>query len=190
MTAANVPSVFVRPDNFALDGVTSPGVVHFSGAALKRTFDKRKGYGTSGATSVYSGDDLSEFTATLTFWDWDGGQRDEWLAFAQSVLVKPPAAKGAKTTQPRAQSLIHWQINDPPVSIVAVNVLEVGQPDTSDETGLVTVAVKFQAYRAPVAALGKPTGVPPVSKKPTAQDEADKQITALVGQLKTEVAKG
>lgn len=183
---------FTRPDYLVLDGIRSPGVVTVSGGALKRQWDKRKGYGTTGATLVYTGDDLSDFDATFTFWQWDDGQRDEWLAFAKAVLVKPPTAKGAKTVSPKAQRIEYWQLNDPPVSITSVVVVDVGQPDTSDETGLVTVKVKFSQYRAPSAALGKPKGtnVPAVKKKPpTAQDQQDLQIQALMKQLQTEVAK-
>ena len=184
---------FFRPDYIVLDGVKSPGVVEISGAALKRKWDKRKGYGTTGGTLVYAGDDLSDFDATFTFWQWDDGQKEEWQAFAQAVLVKPPAAKGAKSVQPKAQRIEHWQVNDPPVSITSVVVSEVGQPDTKDETGIVTVKVKFSQYRAPAAALGKPNGtsVPAVKKKPpTALDQQDLQIQALMKQLQTEVARG
>lgn len=190
MAAVATTGKFVRPNTFKLDGVESPGICRFSGAALKRKYDTRAGYGTSGATDVYAGDDVSEFQCVLTFNDWDHGQRDEWLDFARQVFVKPPNTKG--TTQPKAQRLEYWEVNDPPVSITAVNVVEVGQPDTSDDTGLVRVTIKFKQYRPPKSGLGKPTGVNVPGKKnqPTAQDAADQQIAALVQQLKTEVAKG
>lgn len=190
---AAIPGPFTLTDFVVIDGLQSPGVARISGAALKRTFDKRKGYGNTGATSIYTGKDLTEFDVTFEFRNWKGGDRDDWIDFAKRVFVQEPTTKkGTKTSAaPKALRFEHWQINDPPISVTAVNVLEVGQPDTTDETGLVTVKVKFQEYRPASSGLGKPTGtkVPGVTKQPTAQDAADLQIQALVKTLKEEVAK-
>lgn len=177
---------FQFQDYVVIDGVKSPGVAVITGASLTRSWDKRKGYGTTGATLVYTGEDLAEFTIEFQFWDWLGGQRDEWVTFAKDVLVKPPTGKFPR--YPKAQQIKHWQLNDPPISISAVVVKKVGQPE-QDETGLVTVKVDFSQYRAPKAAIGQVTVPAPKKAPPTAQDEADRQIQALTQQFLTEAAK-
>ena len=163
----------------------SPGVATVSGAALTRTWDKRKGYGTTGASLVYSGEDLGEFAVTFEFWDWPT-QRAAWIDFAKRVLVKEPTG-----SSPKALRIEHWQLNDPPVSIDSVVVKKVGQPE-QDDYGLVTVKVDFSQFRSPKAALGKPTStkVPGTKKKqPTAKDAADEQIEKLTKQFKEELAE-
>lgn len=181
---AQVPP-FRLSNTVIIDGVESPGVARISGAAMRRTYDKRKGYGTTGATSVYTGGDLSEFDITFEFRNWRDGDRDLWIAFAKRVFVQEPTPKGTKTVSPKALRIQAWQLNDPPVSITSVNVLEVGQPVTDDETGLVTIKVKFQQFRKPTPGLGKPTAtkVPGVNRQPTAQDALDLQIQQAIKEL-------
>jgi len=170
-------------DYVVIDGVQSPGVAVISGASLTRTWDKRKGYGVTGATLVYMGEDLAEFTIAFQFWDWIGGQRDEWVQFSKDVLVKQPKGK-----TPTALQIKHWQLNDPPLSIDAVVVKKIGQPE-QDDTALVTVKVDFQQFRPFKFGFGKVNVPAPKKAPPTAQDAADLQIQQLTKQFLDEAAK-
>lgn len=182
----SISDVVTDPLDFVrMNGAKTPGVARVAGAALRRTFDKRKGFATSGGSFVYTGEDPGSFTVTLEFWAWWGGQEKEWIEFAKRVLVKEP--KGT----PKAYAVEHPHLNAPPVSIDAAELEEVSQPKI-DDTGLVSVEMKFHQYRPPTPALGKANGTSKKSsgsgsssKKPapTAKDAADEQIEKLLKQL-------
>jgi len=172
-----------RSDVVILGGLQTPGRAVVKGFGSPRMWDKRKGYGTSGATLVYTGDDLSKGSIVVTIWT--GDQYEAWLSFAGQVLVKPP--KGAR---PKALPIEYPTINAPPISITAVVVEDV-TPFEQDEQGEWTCEIKLEQYRAPMPALGKPNGAIPPAKKttPTAQDAADVEIQKLMKQFGDELAK-
>lgn len=135
-------------DFIMLDGVRSPGRATIVNAGIVRTWDKRKGFGYSGATLVYTGDDLSEFDVILDIWD--DLQWAEWLPFAL-MLKKPPVGP------PRKQTIGHPILTRDPLKIETVVLTKATQWKRNNETGLWTCTLSFSEYRAPLPAVGKPT---------------------------------
>lgn len=165
---------FPAQDYIVLSGEKSPGRATVKAPNSPRTWDKRKGYGTSGASLVYTGDDLSEFDVEIVLWK--KSQFAEWKSFAKKCLEKPP--KGAR---PKALKIEHPVVNASPWLIDEVVVKDVlGFEDTSDD-GLWQGTIQFIQYRAPLPALGKPKQAIPgaAAKIPTAQDAADLEIQKL-----------
>lgn len=161
-------------DVILLDGVPSPGVATIVGAGSPRTWDKKKGWGYSGATLVYTGADLSDFDVILTIWQKTGLQWAQWEAFAL-VLDLAPVGVLAKS-----KSIVHPVLNRAPLSITSVVIRDVGQWEQS-KTGLWTCRIGMTAYRAPMPALGKPNGTIPASGA-IAPFAADPEIEALMKQ--------
>lgn len=160
-----------------LDGVRSPGLAIVKNAKLVRTWDKRKGYGYSGATLVYTGDDLSEFDVELQIWD--DTQWAEWLPFAL-MLKKPPVGP------PRKQSIKHPVLTRDPLKIDTVVLLEAGQWTKNIATGLWTCTLRFSEYRAPLPAVGKPTPEIPGANLVVAPPSAfEVQMQALLAQAQS-----
>lgn len=169
---------FPAQDFIILGGQTSPGRATVVNAGSPRTYDKRKGYGFSGATLIFTGDDLNEFDVLIDLWLPD--QFRVWDDFAKKTLEKPPIGQ-----RPKALDIKHPVLNRSPTKITSVVVLDVLGPEV-DEDGLWTYRIKFSAFRAPLPALGKPNAsIPSVTPKvPTAQDEAEKKIQQLLAQQK------
>lgn len=156
-------------------------------------WDQRKGYGSSGASSVFAGEDLSKGSLVVTAWDKPAVWTSAWEAFARKVLVKEPTGAA-----PKALAIVHPVVNAPPLNITSVNRIDVTQWE-QDDTGLWTCEIKLERFSLPKAGLGAPNGtgpagskggVPPTKPKvPTAQDAADQKIQELVTQFKQELAK-
>ena len=172
---------FPVQDFVLLGGEKPPGRSYPMGAGSPRTWDKRKGYGFSGATLVFTGDDLSQFEIVVECWLQD--HFFEWDEFARKVLVKPPTGK-----RPTALDIAHPLVNGPPLLITSVVVLDVTQWEQDDDN-LWTRSISVSAFRAPQPALGKPNAaIPGVPKKvPTAADEMDAKIQAKLAETR---AKG
>jgi hypothetical protein len=162
-------------DYIVLGGVRSPGRATVLGAGSPRKWDKQQGYGVSGATLAFTGDDLSEFDVVIDLWE-DSHWR-EWGAFAKVLASRP---KGRFSPE-GAFTIVHPVLNRTPISISSVVVLDAGGFEQND-TGLWTTRIKFSAYRKPRVALGKPNAAIPgvAGKTATAQDAADRQIAALL----------
>ncbi len=158
-----------------LGGVSTPGIAEVTGAALVRSWDVRKGYGTSGATTVYTGDQPAKFSLKLTFWLAD--QVDAYND--QIVPLLEAAPKGAK----KALDFYHPAASERPQNIRAVVVEDVGQLVQSGD-GLWTVEIKLLQYRAPKAAIGKPAGAAGNKATTPAPSAADNMIAKLTDQLK------
>lgn len=179
-----------RADSILLAGVRSPGVCTVMNAGSPRTWDKRKGYGYSGATLVYTGDDLSEFDVVIDIWD-DTEFDTTWKPF--SKLLEKVQNGGASTlvsgpfvavNRPKALSIVHPQLNASPIKITDVVVLDASQWD-QDDYGLWTMRVKFSAFRAPLPMLARPAASIPaaINKPPVAVTAADIMQQKLSAQL-------
>lgn len=165
------------PDEFdyiILAGKMSPGLCDVSGAASPRDWDVRKGYGLSGATVVYTGDGLAEFTVRLFLWE-----STHFQAYSTwKTLIK----KTAPNVKPRAMDIQHPYLADLEItSVVVADTLQMQQPTP----GLWTKDIKFKQYKKPLPQISKPTDNS-MSKpnEPIAQTDAEKQIAALVAQVK------
>lgn len=178
MTAA-APTSFVSPfDNPALwDAILladqeSPGIADVAGAGSPRTWDERKGQGMSGATLVYTGDGLAEFTVVLSLTT--PQHIDGWNTW--KLLV----AKTPRGVQPKALDIYHPALAD--LGIKSVVVLDVSSLDKDGDTGGQKVTIKFKSQQKPVPAAGKADSSYSKPGQPTAQDENQKQIVALQAQ--------
>lgn len=172
---------FPQQDYVFIGGAQSPGKAEISGGNLARIWDKRKGYGFSGAYLVYLGTDLAEFDITFTLWD--PSQVGDWLDFVfQSKIAAPPKAP----LFPGALDIKHPVLNLWPLQISSVVVTKCGQFD-QDDYGLWQCTISFQEFRAPMPALSKPKksipAVPPPT--PTAEDAFDIEMADKLAKLQS-----
>lgn len=164
-------------DFILLGGFKSPGLCDVSGAGSPRKWEQRVGYGMGGATSVFLGNQLSEFSVKFRLYgdpkvpdpDWEA-----WNSFEAAVLQRPPAGAGGK-----ARSLDIWHPVLERLKIKSVGVTDVGQPYQSDD-GEWTIEVKFIQYSKPRIQLAKPDGS---KDSPQPKDENERRIADLAGQF-------
>lgn len=166
-------------DWVSIGGQKSPGIATVKGGASLRDWEQRKGYGLSGASSVYTGDSLSDFEIEFKIWDnadLRGSMFTEWYLFAQ-VLRKVPRGK-----RPKSFTIFHPMLAE--VGITRAVVTKVGQ-FSQDKDGIFTKTVNFLEYREPTPILAKPKGAIPNAAEPPADatSAADLQIQALRAQL-------
>lgn len=158
-------------DFILLNGEKSPGVCTVTGAGSPRTYDKQKGWGFSGATLIYTGDDLSDFDVLIALWE--KSHWGEWNKFAR-LLEKAPTG-----IRPKALDIVHPQLNRSPLKITQVVIRDVTQFDQS-KTGLWTCRIPFTSWRAPKKALGKPDGTIPKAGTGILDFSGDPQIAELM----------
>lgn len=163
---SNVLSFANRPprqDYIIIGGHKSPGVCEFARPAEQpRNWDIRKGYGYSGAFTVFTGTGLAKFSVLFKLWDDPQtpttSQWSDWAAFAKAVLTDPIPGM-----RPKALTIQHPTLSTPPLSITAVVVTNVTS-FVQDELGLWTCTVDFLEFRSPVQELGKPdAAIPPLA---------------------------
>jgi hypothetical protein len=130
MTTTGNPERFLRPildygilipgdrdgrtkgDAIQIGADYSPGKCDVRNPSSPRKWDKRSGWGLTGATVVYIGDDLSEFS--VDFYLWTQPQQSDWDGFYSKWLNKPyrTPALGAplSATQAKANDVAQQQI--------------------------------------------------------------------------------
>ena len=169
---------FPDVDWVVLDNRIPPGTSYPTGSGSPRKWDKRAGYGISGAFLVYTGADLSEFEVHVTIWTEE--HWTEWLEFS-TVLEKPKQG-----TKPKAIPIVHPLVNRPPIRITEVVVEDVSQFEPDETRELWTCVIKLSAWKGPEKMLARPSAAIPGANLavPTAQDAADRQIQALVEEAK------
>ncbi len=158
-------------DFVILGGEKSPGRATVTGAGSPRKWDKQSGFGFSGASLIFLGEDLSDFDLLIDLWE-----PEHWVAwnsFAR-VLEKPPIGVRAK-----ALEIVHPLINRSPIKITQVVIRDVTQFEQSD-TGLWTARIPLTAFRAPKPALGKPNGSIANANNPISDFSDDPAIAALM----------
>jgi len=135
-----------------LAGVTSPGHVTLSGAALKNRWEEKAGDGQDGDTSTLKGRANAHFTCTFELWDEPSRGIDHfagWDAFLPmlhaSTAVEPLAAL----------DIYHPDLAR--LKIGAVQVEEIGQLK-HDGIGGATVELKLLEFRPPKPKSGTPGG--------------------------------
>lgn len=158
-------------DFILLAGQKSPGRATVTSAGSPRTWDKQKGWGFSGATLIYTGDDLPDFDVVVDLWD--QSHWTQWNSFAR-VLEKSPTG-----IKPKALEIIHPLLNRAPLKITQVVIRDVTQFEQSAK-GLWTCRIQLTAFRAPKAALGKPNGSIPRAGTGILDFSSDPQIAALM----------
>ena len=162
-------------DYVLLASQKTPGIATVEGFGSPRKWDERKGYGTSGTTIVYTGDDLSKGSVKIKLYTpqhWS-----DWYTF-KPIVDKPP--KGAK---PKAIDIWHPHLQD--LGVTSVVVEDLIQPiQTAD--GEWTIEIKLIQYRAPKPAIAVPSGSttkPPAAETPSPADKMIADLTNQVNQL-------
>lgn len=165
-------------DFIILGGEASPGKAIVGAAGSPRQWEKRAGYGFSGAWLFYTGDGLATFDVGIQLWKPE--HFDQWGDFARKVLVKPP-----RGTRPKALGISHPLLDLDPWNITEVVVEDVTTFE-DDGFGLYSGKIKFTQWRAPLPILGKPNrAIPAIAKaQPTAVDKEEENIARLREQLK------
>lgn len=171
-------------DYAVLGGIPTPGLCIIKGASKVLGWDKRKGQGTSGASTVYTGDELTEFSMRLELYPGVRGLdlRTQLDVIDQELLPVLAAASSGKS----AVDFYHPAVADPPVDVRAVVPVDLGQLE--QEGDLWTWTVKFLQFKKPKPAIGKPSASKSkggTSKdQTTAKDAIDEEIEALTKQVK------
>lgn len=165
-----------RQDFILLAGLRSPGQATVTKAGAPRKWDERTGYATSGAWLIFMGSRLTNFDVVLEMTDDDTDWLDEQKFMA--LLETPPIGQRATSYQ-----IIHPALNRAPVRVTSAVVLDASQWE-QDDLGLWTMRINFQAFRAPLPAIGKPTAsIHDAAKKvPTVRDARDEKIQRLMQQ--------
>lgn len=160
-------------DYIVLGGLKSPGRARIVNAADPRKWDKRVGYGLSGAYLVYVSDELPTFSVMIDLTT--AADFVAWIAFA-AILEKPK--KGVRPS--KALGIQHPLLALPPLRITEVVVADVSQ-FVLDEFGMYTCEIKLIRWGKPQPILTKPTAaIPGVAKAvPDAKDAGDRAILAL-----------
>jgi hypothetical protein len=144
------------------------GYVKIVGAGAPRVLDIRAGHGQTGATVLYKGETLSEFS--IDFYLVETSDWDEWFDF-RPVLAKPPVGAAAK-----ALPVYHPYLAT--LGIDAILVMDEGQPEEVDETGLHKVSVKVVQWKKPTPTIGLPKGASQ-TEFPTPQTAGEKKLQQL-----------
>ncbi len=188
----------VEGDSFRIGGDWCPGIAIARKASDPRKWDKRAGYGISGATLVYMGDDLSAFSIDVSIWTQT--QMNEWKTFFGKYLKKPAPPKidpksafaAPPVAIPKALGLYNPRLAMLGISTVVVE--DVTQFEQVGD-GIEGCTIDVQVYRAPLPILVKPNGkIPDVNGKgPDAKDEAERLIKeklAKIDALEKNLANG
>ncbi|MEZ4375506.1 MAG: hypothetical protein R3B07_32140 [Polyangiaceae bacterium] len=188
MTAVDVEDDPVVWDRAVLGGHGTPGHITVSGGAASYNWDAKAGTGKSGATTVFTGDDLTEITVRLEFADGIRGlsakeQRREWFDVIVPILQRSADGK-------TAIEFYHPAVSEPPINLTAVVTKKIGQLQI-EENGLTWVEFTLLKYVKPKP---KPAGKPAGAKAnaygpPTAQEQHDAEIEKLTGYV-NEAAAG
>jgi hypothetical protein len=159
-------------DYILLAGQQSPGLVEVVGASSPREWDKRKGYGVSGAYSVFIGQDLSEFAVRLRF-----STALHWAEWAtwKKLVDKLPKKRFGSGKDSGMLDIWHPVLED--VGIKAVGVADRKAPEQTAD-GEWTIEIKFIEFRRPKLSLAKPEGA-----AATPVDPVDEKIGGLLKQL-------
>lgn len=152
----------------------SPGRATISGAALSRKLDTPGGFGVTGSSTNYLGDELTEFDVEISLWE--DSHWFEWTNFAP-ILAKPPKGILAKSLK-----IIHPILNRPPWLIDSANVKKVSQWDQSPK-GLWTCRITMLEWRKPVPAFGKPNGTIPAAGTGILDFSKDPKIAELMAKI-------
>lgn len=168
-----------NPVNSALlGGEIVPGRSWPEGAALKRLWAERNGFGFDGAGLVYGGSRaLIEFDLVVelaTTADWNA-----WHRFKSVVLATP--------TRGRPQALDFWHPFTEDLSIGSVVVTSVSQLTPSGGTGLYLVKIGLRRYFRPVPRVVR--AEESQGDKNQTKDPYDQEIDRLTDAVLAEAAR-
>lgn len=171
MSVADLLSSPPEQDFIILAALKSPGRAYIKNAGSPRDWDIRKGYGFSGASVVFTGNNLAKFEVDIELWlpsHWI-----DWAPFSK-LLVKPNGLLPIV-----GLGISHPLLSLTPLSIASVVIEDVSQFEEQDE-GSWICTIKFLEYKKPLPALKKPIAAIPAASKalPTATDAVDAELLA------------
>jgi hypothetical protein len=166
-------------DYVLLAGKRSPGLCEIVGAGSPRDWDVRKGYGTSGAFSVFTGANLAHFSIMLRLYtrqDWA-----DWYAW-KPLVDKLPKRRFSNGKDSGALDIQHPILAA--LGIKAIGVENVGQPVQTDH-GEWTIEIKAIEFRRPKFSLAKPEGATATPVDPV-EEQIIKPLTEQLQRLASE----
>lgn len=168
-------------DSFKIGGDWCPGRCTPRKAGDPRIWEKRKGWGFTGATALFTGNDLAEFEIDVEWWM--QRQVNEFKVFFKKYLEKPPPK-----TRPKALG-----IYQPTLAFIGINALVVTNalaPFEVDELGGWGTTISVMVFRPPTPMLALPSGaIPAVQNNPTAKDRNEQIILEKQNELKNLMRK-
>lgn len=164
-----------------VNGITSPGKAIITGANVKWKYDVKSAYGLEGATTVFHGRDISNFTLTISLW-----AAVHFLQWAWFVKMLEPPTPGI----PLVVEMKHPALTA--ADIKAVVVKELGQLERQSN-GLWTSSIQCMEWRPPPKkpALVKPRGSIPgveAGKVIPPKTEADIALAAAIPRMEAAYA--
>lgn len=157
-----------------VNGVQSPGRAQLTGVKVPYKYDIQQSYGMSGATTIFRGRGIVQFTLTITMWE-----RAHFIAWPLfSKLLEPPSL-----FKPLLVEMRHPLLSAADVKGVAVESM--GQPERQTN-GCWIATINLIEFRPPQQALVKPKGAIPSPEKgaPIApKTEADLALVAANAQF-------
>lgn len=155
-------------------GKQMPGLVSFPAPGTSpRKWDERNGVGLSGATIVFTGLGVANFTTRLTL-----------ISSAEFALwedVKDLVAPPPQGQRPKIVDVVHPLLQEVGIRAAGVEDRVMFQPE--DETGSWFVDIKWKGYRKPLPQIGTGDASKSAANGTTAKDAGDEQIQALLKQL-------
>lgn len=167
-------------DYVLLAGRKSPGLAEVVGASSPREWDERKGYGVSGAISVFTGRALAKFSIRLRLYTPEHWA--EWYAWKPLVDRMPKRRIGGDGTDSGALDIWHPHLEA--LSIKAVGVVEVMQPEQA-EAGEWVIEIKVIEFHRPTFGLAKPEGATATPVDPI-EEQIIKPLTQQLERLAAE----
>ena len=173
---------FPTQDTLLLGPFPIPGKVTILSASRKSKWQINSGWGVDGGNTIWVGVEPAEIKLRIEMWD--PLQYEAWKIVAKAIFV--PTAK----TGQLALDIKHPILNDPPLNITAVQVVEVQAMQQDDQGGWST-EITLVEFKRPKPAIGQPKAAIPTATNPppTAQDAQDVKIAALSAQLAGLAAK-
>lgn len=183
----NDPDGRVEADALRVGGDWTPGRCKIRKAGIPIMWDKRKAYGYSGATIIYTGDDLAEFDIEFTFWRQD--QIDAWKVWVKKYLTKAPAQPqfAGSFLLPRPKALGAY---NPLLAELGITTIALKKNNQFDYDALLNgkyvKVVEFIQARFPKPFLGAPKQPIPdnKAKSPTADDAQQLENRAKMERFK------
>jgi hypothetical protein len=158
-------------DYILLAGQKSPGVADVTGASSPREWEERKGYGMSGAWSLFMRRNLARFSVTLRLYtteDWAAW--DEWKQLVDQLPKRRTSAKFDTG---------FMEITHPLLADLDIRAVGVGERMQAVQTGdgEWSIEIKFIEWRPLKQTLAKPDGA---QAEPS--DPYDDKIQGLLDQ--------
>lgn len=154
---------------FTLSGVKSPGIATLKGGPAACNWDERKGFGLSGSTVVFTGQNVASFSFSIELYNDE--DKAGWEKF-KKLLVPPKLGSLAK-----ALDIWHPMLAEEGITS-AVYVDRTFLDEQSP--GVWSTSVNFKQYRRVKMTLAKPE-----ASKQAPQDPVDRQIEELTAQVKS-----